>query len=1105
MLGVGGFTAPAVSCESETLTHLSISEADAVDLDIRGGDCRRFSVDSPTPLWIAVNEGEINLTLHVTRGAVSTAYDSGLEGHWLETALAEPGSDGRVRFAIEATGTPQVADKVRLSIERLELVPGKGSAIRHALELTMESLAQVDGTGELTAVTSEHAAAIDEAADVWHRAGHPLEAAWLWLILSRAYQDLGPDYEAALTAVSRGQAGLDPAVYPEQRLRLDMERGALLLFAGKLADAEMAFEDTIARASATASRGLRAELHIYLGLVHHTRDELIEAETNYLRAAGLLSDESIPRLKSMVHNNLAGIYFLRGEPAPAFRHFDEAIAVAAAAGDLEGEAHAQMNAATLHVDIGQFDSALVHYEDAKRVFETLSAEGDVALALRGIGAAYLNLGMPERAIEFLSLAIARAEAVSDLMTVNGARLSLGKAYRMTGEAAAALAVHERLLADTIAQDRTSDTARARVQIALDLVAAGEPSRAGDEIDAAIETLRSIGYRHSLASALYTKGRVESERGRPAAAGLALAEAESLQAAIGDDKSRVLTLTAQARLEARQGHLEKALAVSEQAADLSERIRGQVTNPDLRASLFGTRLDPYDEMVRLHFELAEKGDRHSHVAAALVAAERSRSRTLKARLLAEGPDGRYPDASAGQRELLEKINGRLMRLRSLHRELDRLGAGAGAAGSPDEAQASALRHRIAGLETELRDLRLQLHALDARTGGAGATGRSDTDAAAVGAVTDRLSPGTTVVVYHLTGDEAFAWVISRDGLEGFRLGTTADLVAGIRRAVDMASHWQPDSTGLDEALGYVSRRLVEPIRHRIESDRLVVVPHDAVHSVPFAALPLADGRPLIESLELVYTPSVMSSAGSGDSAWALEDDDSIVVFANPSFDNRSRLHAGVQDSGAIGAILGNLPTLYYSGEEAEAILRLAPGRPVDVYAGTDASKSVLFDIDLARYKIIHFATHAVVIPDFPEYSGVVLAQVDAQGGQTPGLTHLQEIYSLPVDAKLVVLSACSTAEGRTVRGEGPMSIGRAFLFAGAEQVVMTRWVIPDDVAADVMEGFYAGLLRDRLTPAAALRHVQTHAASTSEFEHPFFWAGLFLAGRSGQNSSDGVQR
>jgi CHAT domain-containing protein len=508
------------------------------------------------------------------------------------------------------------------------------------------------------------------------------------------------------------------------------------------------------------------------------------------------------------------------------------------------------------------------------------------------------------------------------------------------------------------------------------------------------------------------------------------------------------------------------------------------------------------MVELHFELAEKGDRHEHVTAALLAAERSRSRTLKERLLAGGPDGGNPDANAEQKELLESINGRLMRLRALHRELDRAGAGTGAAGTPNETRASELRGRITGLETELRDLRLQLHALDARMDGGGATGRSDTDAAALGAVIDRLSPGTTVVVYHLTEDEAFAWVISRHRLEGLRLGTTADLVAGIRRAFDLASHWQPASTELDEALGYVSRRLVEPVLDLIGSDRLVVVPHDAVHSVPFAALPMADGRPLIKSLELVYTPSVMSSAGSGDSAWALEDDDPIAVFANPSFDNRSPLHAGFQDSGAIGAILGNLPTLYYSGEEAEAILRLASGRPVDIYAGTDASKSVLFDIDLARYKIIHFATHAVVIPDFPDYSGVVLAQVDAQGGQIPGLTHLQEIYSLPVDAKLVVLSACSTGEGRTVRGEGPMSIGRAFLYAGAEQVVMTRWVIPDDVASELMRHFFTELFTHRSDPAEALRDAQIEISREDGWEHPYNWAGFFLATTEDNEMSGG---
>jgi CHAT domain-containing protein len=167
--------------------------------------------------------------------------------------------------------------------------------------------------------------------------------------------------------------------------------------------------------------------------------------------------------------------------------------------------------------------------------------------------------------------------------------------------------------------------------------------------------------------------------------------------------------------------------------------------------------------------------------------------------------------------------------------------------------------------------------------------------------------------------------------------------------------------------------------------------------------------------------------------------------------------------------------------------------VDVFEGADATKRVLRDPEFAGHDVIHFATHAVMSHEFPELSGLVLSQVDADGRSLDGLLHLQEIYDLPIDAELVVLSACRTGRGRNLRGEGPVSLGRAFLFAGARRVLTTHWGIPDDVTAELMAAFYAGILERGLTPPAALREAQLHILNDPSFGHPFFWAAFALAG------------
>jgi len=143
----------------------------------------------------------------------------------------------------------------------------------------------------------------------------------------------------------------------------------------------------------------------------------------------------------------------------------------------------------------------------------------------------------------------------------------------------------------------------------------------------------------------------------------------------------------------------------------------------------------------------------------------------------------------------------------------------------------------------------------------------------------------------------------------------------------------------------------------------------------------------------------------------------------------------------------------------------------VYEGFDANKPAVMSGALDRYEVLHFATHAVASSDFPELTGLVLSTVDRNGEQIDGLLHLQEIYSLKLGAQLVVLSACQTALGRNVRGEGPLSLGRAFLFAGAHRVVTTQWRVADDVAPELMKIFYEAMFEHGMAPAEALREAR----------------------------------
>ena len=175
---------------------------------------------------------------------------------------------------------------------------------------------------------------------------------------------------------------------------------------------------------------------------------------------------------------------------------------------------------------------------------------------------------------------------------------------------------------------------------------------------------------------------------------------------------------------------------------------------------------------------------------------------------------------------------------------------------------------------------------------------------------------------------------------------------------------------------------------------------------------------------------------------------------------------------------DLPRLELSGLEAERLLALAPSGETLAALGFDADRELLLSGALDGYRIVHLATHGLLDARFPELSGLVFSQLEESGRSRPGLVRAHEIYNLDLRSDLVVLSACETALGADVRGEGLVGLTQGFLSAGARTVLVSLWKVSDRSTAELMERFYVGLLRERLTPPRALRRAQLELAGST---------------------------
>jgi CHAT domain-containing protein len=162
-------------------------------------------------------------------------------------------------------------------------------------------------------------------------------------------------------------------------------------------------------------------------------------------------------------------------------------------------------------------------------------------------------------------------------------------------------------------------------------------------------------------------------------------------------------------------------------------------------------------------------------------------------------------------------------------------------------------------------------------------------------------------------------------------------------------------------------------------------------------------------------------------------------------------------------------------------------------GFDATYETATNPSLGQYQIVHFATHGFFDREHPELSGIVLTMVDPNGAEKNGLMPLHDIYNLNLSAELTVLSACQTALGKDMSGEGLVGLTHSFISAGSKSVVASLWKVDDRATTALMTEFYKALLQDGMTTGAALRAAKLKMMQDKRWSAPYYWAGFVLQG------------
>ncbi len=172
---------------------------------------------------------------------------------------------------------------------------------------------------------------------------------------------------------------------------------------------------------------------------------------------------------------------------------------------------------------------------------------------------------------------------------------------------------------------------------------------------------------------------------------------------------------------------------------------------------------------------------------------------------------------------------------------------------------------------------------------------------------------------------------------------------------------------------------------------------------------------------------------------------------------------------------------------------------DIFGGKsffgDKATEISFKEYAPKSKIIHLSTHAFANIKNAQFSGLAFVQQEGISDvENDGLVYIDDLYNMRLNAELTVLSACETAVGEFKRGEGIMSLGRAFKYAGCQNIVMSSWTISDQSTARLMQYFYEelneGIGKADALRQAKLRYLEAADANTAD---PYFWAAFTLIG------------
>jgi CHAT domain-containing protein len=364
-----------------------------------------------------------------------------------------------------------------------------------------------------------------------------------------------------------------------------------------------------------------------------------------------------------------------------------------------------------------------------------------------------------------------------------------------------------------------------------------------------------------------------------------------------------------------------------------------------------------------------------------------------------------------------------------------------------------------------------------------------------AIMEALPENQAVLQYAVTSQGTYLFLVTRSGIEVARSDATTEMLDSLvsKYLSELRSTYtSDDSAALDylKEIGHeLYRELISPIKAKFGNiESFCIVPDKSLNFLPFPALVDDEGKYLIHSYQFSYAPSssMLVQSIKKQIEKPVKAAEKVVSIGNPSYDPKE---------------FPELKDLPDAATEATEIAGLYGARKGLILTDREATKKRILN-ELKDCDVGHLALHCLVKDNSPWRAALVVAPTGNassktdQNGQSDSLLTLEEMYHEEFKRmRLAVLSACESGLGQYHRGEGIVSLARPFIASGVPTVVASLWSVESRATRELMIEFHKESIKLKGCPGEALQTAQIKMASSSYYQHPYYWAAFIVIGGS----------